>query len=398
MKKALAYIFVLVTLVAGTASYVYLINENIAEKENEAGVSQNTINLLGADKIPEFKQLTLIDTLTRPWDVAVSPGGTVFFTEKGGTISKLNDGKRQVLEAPLDVKVEGEAGMMGLTLDSEYDNNRYLYACFASSNDSKPDVRVVRWTVDSSENSLTDRKDIITGIPYNDSTYPGRHSGCRVRMGHDGSLWVGTGDAAIGSNPQATKSLGGKILLVDRDGDPVRAGLGEDFDPRIYSYGHRNVQGIALIPDTDGDIPGFNAEHGSSIDDEVNQLLNGNFGWDPKPGYTESGTPMTDLQKFPDAIEPVWSSGNSTIAVSGATYVNSEKWGLLNNSLLLAAQKDQHVRALILNDTRDIVEQEFELISNQGRIRSVVQAPDGDIYITTDNGGGKDKIILLTVN
>ncbi|HIA91969.1 TPA: PQQ-dependent sugar dehydrogenase [Candidatus Saccharibacteria bacterium] len=393
MRKLIAYIFVAATVVAGVASFTYLVNENVVEAPEPNLATKENISVLANGTLPEFSRITLVDNLTKPWDVAVSAAGEVFFTEKGGTISRLVNGKRKVIAAPLDARVEGEAGMMGLALDSDFETNRFLYACFASNSDSQPDVRVVRWQVAQDANSLIDRTDIITGIPYNLSTFPGRHSGCRVRVDTGGVVWVGTGDAAIGTTPQNPRSLGGKVLRVDRDGSGIEGNIGGEFDERIFSFGHRNVQGLAL----GGDGFGYSAEHGSDVDDELNMLATGNFGWDPVPGYTESGTPMTDLDSYPNAIEAVWLSGDPTIAVSGAEFIEGEQWGLLNGAVLLAVQKDQHVRALLFNDDARSVAQEFEVLDDIGRVRSVVQAPNQDIYITTDNGGGSDQIIRLSI-
>ena len=104
------------------------------------------------------------------------------------------------------------------------------------------DVRVVRWTINSGVTALTNRTDIVTGIPVSS----GRHSGCRPRFGPDGRLWIGTGDAAVATNPQDPQSLGGKVLRVDTNGKGVAGNAPAPFDPRIYTYGHRNVQGLAF--------------------------------------------------------------------------------------------------------------------------------------------------------
>ena len=162
-------------------------------------------------------------------------------------------------------------------------------------------MRVTRWRVDETFTALTDRTDIVTGIPVNTDGQLGRHSGCRPRFGPDGYLWVGTGDAALGSVPQDPLSLGGKVLRITRDGAGAPRNPGAPLDPRIWSYGHRNVQGLAFRP-TDG--LGVSVEHGPGTDDELNLLTEGNFGWDPVGAggsYDESG-PMTDLGKFPDAV------------------------------------------------------------------------------------------------
>src|SRR5690606_25638667 len=138
-----------------------------------------------------------------------------------------------------DVQAQGEGGLTGLALDSDFANNSYIYTCY---NSTAGDVRVVRWVLSDEATELTDKTPIVTGIPSNSS---GRHSGCRVASARDGTLWIGTGDAAQSANPQNLQSLGGKILRVTRDGEAV-AGNIENGDKRIFNYGHRNIQGLIL--------------------------------------------------------------------------------------------------------------------------------------------------------
>ncbi len=191
--------------------------------------------------------------------------------------------------------------------------------------------------------ALDQRADILTGIAANPS---GRHSGCRPRFGPDGFLWVGTGDAATGTNPQDPNSLNGKTLRITVDVAPAAGNAGPPFRPEIYTYGHRNVQGIAFAADGTA----YSVEHGTDRDDEVNILVRGgNYGWDPVPGYDET-QPMTDLTKFPNARVAVWSSGFPTIAHT--------------------------------------VEGLWDRIHDQGRLRVAVEGPDGALYLTTDSATG----------
>lgn len=251
---------------------------------------------------------------------------------------------------------------------------------------------MVRWKLSDDLTSMSDRNDIITGMPSNTS---GRHSGCRLAFGADGYLWVGTGDAAQGTNPQDPKSLGGKILRVDRDGNPPERGnLDGNFDPRIYSYGHRNVQGLAMLLSPRNGIYGISVEHGTGKDDEVNVLAPGNFGWDPVPNYNES-VAMTNTTKFPNAIPAIWSSGDPTVAPSGATFVYGERWRDWSGDLVLAILKDQRLKALELNDDLQVEKVTDLFVEKFGRLRAAVQGPDGNLYITTDNGED-DKIIRIT--
>lgn len=325
------------------------------------------------------------------WDAAFLASGEMLFTERRGVLNAyINNEVRQVAEIE-DIYAEGEGGLLGLVVDPDFADNRYIYTCFNSSQGS-PDVRVVRWKLNDDLTSLDDRSDIVTGMPSNTS---GRHSGCRMAFGADGYLWIGTGDAAQGTNPQDPKSLGGKILRVDRDGNPPESGnLGGDFDPRIYSYGHRNVQGMAMLLSPRDGIYGVSTEHGTGRDDEVNLLKPGNFGWDPIPGYNEN-LPMTDTDKFPDAVPAIWSSGDPTTATSGATFIYGENWRDWNGALAVAILKDRRLKIFQLNDDLEVENERDLFVGKFGRLRTAVLGPDNNLYVTTDNGED-DKIIRIT--
>lgn len=332
---------------------------------------------------------TVIGGLAQPWDVAFAPDGTMLFTEKNGNINALISGSKVVMGDPADSIIAGEGGMMGIAVDPNFTANRRIYVCFLSDilPDPARDVRVVRFTVNATYTALSGRAEIVTGMPYS----TGRHSGCRTRFGPDGNLWIATGDAAIGTNPQSPVSLGGKVLHVDTNGNGLPGNPGVDdpgsgFLPQIYNYGHRNVQGLAFHPLT-GEA--YSIEHGTGCDDEVNLMVaGGNYGWDPVPGYNET-VPMTDFVKFPDAIGAVWSSGCPTIAPSGGTFLSGNQWGGWNNALAVAILKDHHLHVFQLNGPDfDTVFREFEAISNQGRLRSAVQGPDGNLYLAQDASPG----------
>ncbi len=293
--------------------------------------------------------------------------------------------------------------MLGMTVDATYTQNHYIYTCFNTAygiaKDRKPyDIRVVRWTIKPDLSGVAERKDIITGISPNPASQ--RHSGCRVAMGTDGTLWVGTGDSATAGispqRPQDPKSLNGKILHVDREGKGLAGNMGGSFDPRIFNYGHRNVQGIALFAGPQNGAYGLSVEHGSDVDDEINLLKNGNFGWDPDKLYTEIHVPMTDKTKFPSAVDAVWSSGNPTQAPSGAAFLRGVQWKAWDGSLAVAVLKDTKLKILQFSPSNALIKETDVLIKQFGRLRAATLGPDGNLYISTDNGNNKDQIIRVT--
>lgn len=323
---------------------------------------------------PDIETTELLGGLDHPWDIDFLPGGTLLFTERSGSISKLSDGNKVVIATIDDVEATGEGGLMGLAVDPEFERNSFVYACY---NDISGDIRVSRWVL---EEGLNQKRDIITGMPAATS---GRHSGCQVAFGPDGNLWVGTGDAANESQPQDRSKLGGKILRVTRDGEPAADNPGGP-DRRVYSYGHRNTQALAFYDSAENGSYGISVEHGPDRDDEINELKSGNFGWAPGDDYDES-VPMTDLAKFPDAVPSVWSSGDSTIAPSGAAFLRGKEWGRLEGWLAVSVLKDQ--RLLLLNLSGGSVSGERTLLEGEfGRLRAATLGPDGALYISTDNG------------
>jgi glucose/arabinose dehydrogenase len=278
--------------------------------------------------------------LDRPWDIAFLPSGTMLYTENDrGTISAyINAGEpRRVLGVVPNLDPSGEGGLMGLAVDPNFPASPFLYACY--SNLSPSDNRVVRITLDPNlpmNSAITAVTPIITGMAHQ-----GFHDGCRLRFqpgANPSALFVTMGDAAIGPAPQAPESLNGKILRVQTDGSPYPSNPyfdGGINKARIFTFGHRNPQGIAFRP---GSGAPYSVEHGPDWNDEVNRLVAGaNGGWDPEPpGYNQK-TSMTDLAKFPNAMRPVWRSGDGgTIAPSGATFLSGAQWKSWDGVLAVA--------------------------------------------------------------
>ncbi|MDH3845579.1 MAG: PQQ-dependent sugar dehydrogenase [Myxococcales bacterium] len=341
---------------------------------------------------------SLISGLDKPWDIAWLPNETVLITERPGRLNVYGNGIGQapslVIE-PTDLVASGEGGMLGLEVDPDFDSNGYVYVCFCSdaggvNPEYVPDVRLVRYelTTPNGDSVVMDgRTDIVTDMPYTS----GRHSGCRPRFGPDGYLWVGTGDAAYGGDPTAPQddnSFGGKVLRIDRDGNAAPGNV----DGLWFSKGHRNIQGMAFR--AGNDPLGMSAEHGPDTDDEINLLVQGNFGWDPGLGYNES-VPMTDTDKFPDAIEAAFSTGRPTLAYSGAEFIEGDQWGNWDGVLAVATLKAEHLHIYFV-DAEGNVTDGGRFIEDEGRLRSPRMGPDGLLYVTTDGGGSSGEVLRVS--
>jgi glucose/arabinose dehydrogenase len=337
---------------------------------------------------PALEVAVVADGLDHPWDVAQAPDGTLLVDERsGGFTAVLPDGTVQEVAADFDdLFARGETGLMGLVLDPAFDASRRFYTCQGVTGAPESSIGVIGWTVSDDWRTATRVADPLVGeIPVNAGS--GRHGGCRLRFTPDGALLISTGDNARGSNPQDRTSRAGKVLLADPATGEVA----------VWTYGHRNVQGLAVRPGTN---QVYAVEQGTGRDDEVNLLQpGGNYGWDPdgEDGSYDESVPMTDPE-IPGAIPAVWSSGEETIATCGGTFLDGDRWGSYGGLLLLGVLKGQGVLALRL-DAAGALQDQFrlpELEGSYGRIRTVQQGTDGALYVTTDNGGGSDRLLRVT--
>ena len=345
-----------------------------------------------SETVPELKVRTVVFGLTIPWDIAFAPDGTMLYTQRSGVLTaKLADGTTTAITADMsDLFARGETGLLAIAVDPAFETNRRIYTCQGHTG---PEVQVIAWTLNDDYTTATRVNDpLVGGIPA-DPTY-GRHGGCRLRFGPAGNLWIATGDATVGTHPQDQSTLGGKVLRVSAATGSAAAG-NPTAGSLVYSFGHRNMQGLALRP---GTSEMWSVEHGPTFDDEINLLVaGGNYGWDPIPDYIERVS-MTDLAKFPSAVEAKWSSGSSTLATSGGVFLDGDIWGAWEGRLAVATLKDRRLRLFEFGDNGAFMSQTSPsaLRNTYGRLRTPVLGPGGALYITTSNGSGNDKILRVT--
>ncbi|MGB0101627.1 MAG: PQQ-dependent sugar dehydrogenase [Nocardioides sp.] len=345
---------------------------------------------------PALKTKRLVTGLDKPWDVRPIGDGRLIFTERDrATVSIWAEGRtRTVRNFPTDsVWVSGETGLMGLDVSPRFARTPVFYTCQGgSTSGGGHDVRVMRWRLNDALTRVTRSQRLLGGLPATS----GRHGGCRLLAVGD-RLYVGTGDAATGSNPRDKTSLGGKTLcLKAKGGRPcgdnpfIRA---DNHNQRyVHTYGHRNVQGLDRR--RNGTL--WSVEQGTYRDDEVNLLrTGGDYGYHPVPGYNES-VPMTDRSLPGRQRGAVWRSGSPTLATSGGGFVYGKRLGRYHGTFAVAAQKAERVVFLDLSRAGKLTGVHVPRKLRQfGRIRTVVDGPGSVFYLTTDNGGGDDAIVAV---
>lgn len=353
--------------------------------------------------------------LLEPWDIAFAADGSMFYTEKCGgvTVKKLDGSTVRLIGASTptatmlvadDLFCTGESGYSGLALDPDFANNGFVYVYAPALKDNNRFNHVVRFKVDPTYSIVSDRVDIIADIPYqaveNIVALPGSNSGGSLRFGPDGYLYVGTGDNQVGAMPQDLLVLGGKVLRVDRNGNAAPGNnTPAGGDERIYSYGHRNVLGITFSPTTGQAVI---AEDGSAYNDEVTAIVaGGNGGWDPKAqagvvcpdNYcgdstnkaTGQPTPMTDKNKFTNAVSPLFTNANSE-GMGPITYLTGAQWGALENMAVVGyfdGMRIDVVNTGALNTAEPLFSPG---LPGDEHIRALTQGPDGFLYVATDEG------------
>lgn len=339
---------------------------------------------------------TVLSGLDIPWDTDFLPNGAMLVTERDRQRILLRTPRGQVrvlVSQPPGMWSNGEAGLMSLAVDPAFPRNRRFYTCHAANTRAGLDVRVVAWRLDPTRTAASPAGAVLTGLPVT----TGRHAGCRLEIAPNGRLWVGTGDAAT-DTAQRRRSLGGKVLRVDRftgAGVPANpfSGSPNANARRIFSYGHRNVQGLAF----QAGVGMWSVEHGTDRDDEVNFLVSGgNYGWSPGPSYDES-RPMTDHSLPGRQIDAKWSSGFPAVATSGAAWITGRRWGPWRGRLVVAALRNESLRIMRFDSARRLISVRRPPAATRfGRLRSVTVGPGNALYVTTSNGGGEDRVLRIT--
>lgn len=307
-----------------------------------------------------------------PWSLAFPSENRILVAERNGNIREVVNGE---VSNPLiqltEVVEESESGLMGMALHPNYSSNKYVYACLTYRGDGGLIDKVERFT--DNGGSLSRDRIILDNIPA-----ARNHAGCRIKFGPDDKLYITSGDAQTRTLPQDLNSLGGKILRINDDGSIPSD---NPFGTLVWSYGHRNPQGISW--NSDGVM--YETEHGPSGNDgpgggdEVNQIMKGaNYGW-PVVSHENSREGMENPKLLFTPAE----------APSGATFYSGKVFPQFKDNFFFAALRGAGIFRVVLSEDASVVASYEKLDISLGRIREIVEGPDGLIYFSTSNRDGR---------
>jgi len=345
----------------------------------------------------------MVTGLTHPWGMAFISETELLVTERTGDLRLIRNG--QLLDEKISglppIREVGQGGLLGIALHPEYERNRLIYLSYAGEDNGRFSTEVLRGRLQGT--ALIDVQVIFSALPKETG---GSHFGSRLLFAPDGTLYVSLGDRGItpgrGSRHPAQQldSHTGSLIRINADGsipaDNPFVGR-TDAKPEIYTYGNRNMQGIALHPIT-GML--WTHEHGPQGGDEINIMQAGaNYGW-PVITYGVNygfGTKIGDGSEAPGMQQPVHKWVPS-IAPSGMLFYTGDKFPQWQGNLFIGSLKFGQLIRLELSDNSRISSEERLLNFEFGRIRDVIQGPDGYIYLLTDNRNGSLLRISPPVN
>ena len=336
---------------------------------------------------PENISLTteiVVDKLDIPWGMVFLPDGSMLISEKAGVLLHVMDGERTEISGLPEIGRIGQGGFLDLEIHPNYADNGWLYFTYTSPEGEGSGGNTALMRAKISGNQLTEKELLYKATP---NTQRGQHFGSRIEFDREGFLYFSVGDRGNRDvNPQDITRDGGKIYRLHDDGripsdNPF---VTEDgAKTAIYSYGHRNPQGLVLHPET-GDL--WNHEHGPRGGDELNIVQKGkNYGWPVITyGINYSGTSITDETEREGMEQPqhYWVP---SIAPSGMVFISSDKYPGMKGDLLVGSLSFQYLEQLKMDGNQ--VAQRIKLLEDIGRVRNVRQGPDGYIYVAVEGKG-----------
>jgi glucose/arabinose dehydrogenase len=324
--------------------------------------------------------------LNYPWEIIWGPDNQIWMTERDGKISRIDpaNGNTTFSFSIQDAESINEGGLLAIALHPNFAQNGFLYVVYNYRNAGNYKEKLVRYTF--SNNTLTNPMVLLDGIEGNTN-----HDGSRLYITSEANpkIFMTTGDALNQSLPQNINSLNGKVLRLNVDGS-IPADNPFPNNP-VWSYGHRNQQGLVMVNNIL-----YASEHGPDIEDELNIIEKGrNYGWPDVKGPCNGGE--TSFCTANNTKDPIWSSGNITIAVCGLDYYSKDLIPPWKNSLLMMTLKNSSIMQMKLSDDgRSFVQTQTFFKDQWGRLRDLCISSDGKVYICTSNGGNNDVLIEIS--
>lgn len=326
----------------------------------------------------------VVKDLSIPWGMTWLPDGSMLITEKEGQLIHFKDDKKQEISNVPEVYYSGQGGLLDIELHPKYSENGWIYIAYSSEEGPGKggNTALIRCKLEG--NSLTNIETLYKAEP---NTTAGQHFGSRIEFDNDGLLYFTIGDRGNrDNNPQDITRDGGKVYRLKDDGSiPTDNPFYNEANAKkgIFTYGNRNIQGIAKHPET-GEI--WTHEHGPKGGDEINVVKKGaNYGWPLVTyGINYSGTKITDERIGPDFEPPIYYWVPS-IAPSGMAFVTGSKYPEWEGRLLVGSLKFSYVELLTLKGN-EVVER-LKIADKIGRVRNVKMGPDNLIYVAVEGNG-----------
>lgn len=332
----------------------------------------------------------VVGGLNHPWAMAFLPEGGVLITERPGNLRLLRipGGLSKPLAGVPKVAAQGQGGLLDVALSPDFARDRYVYLSYAEADGSKSGTAVGRGKLSADGTALEDFRVLFRQQPKLSS---GLHYGSRLVFDGKGYLYISLGENNQRPTAQDLDKLQGKVVRLKADGSvpPDNPFVGQaDARPEIWSYGHRNPQGMALNP-WSGQL--WENEHGPRGGDEINLVQRGkNYGWPlATHGINYSGQPIPEAKgaDLPGMEPPLYWWPKSP-AISGMAFYSADRFPAWRNSVFIGALANQNLIRLTLDGDR-VVAQEWLLTDRKQRIRDVRQGPDGYVYVLTDASPGE---------
>jgi glucose/arabinose dehydrogenase len=367
---------------------VLLVAFSCSDKENGNGAPEEyTGKTFESEKI-KYGVDTIASDLKNPWGIAFLPDGRILVTERSGEVLIFQDDKMlaEKIEIP-EVFAHGQGGLMDIKLHPDYDENGWIYLSYAKKGEGGGGTVIARTKLEG--NKFTTIEQLFSAQPLSDA---GVHFGSRIAFDGKGYMFFTSGERGTKENAQTLSNHLGKVLRLHDDGKVPNDNPfvdTKDAKPEIWSYGHRNPQGLVYDADTE---TLWDVEHGPRGGDELNKVEKGkNYGWPVITfGINYDSTKITDKTAQEGMEQPVtyWVP---SIAPCGMAQVKGDRYSGWKNSLLIGALSFQHVARVELADGKYIKQE--RLLDKMARVRAVAESPDGFIYVATEGPGMLLKII-----